>query len=173
MPSNAHVVTGNSTWINPGSSYKFPCPLQNHDHEIVACPEFLTLTPKDRWYKIPRGRICYTCLKPKGPNAVCKARLSTEEKSVPQVLLCAACSPWATAKGWASFSILMCRKLEHGKDRAKPAEIRKFLEKYLGKISIPDNKLSYTANFNYQVFSVSETPIPASTCTPPLTLNSA
>ena len=40
------------------------------------------------------------------------------------------------------------------------------MEKYLGKISITDNKLSYTANFNYQVFSVSETPIPASTCTP-------
>ena len=110
--TNAHIVTGNSTWINPGSSYKFPCPLQNHDHKIAACPEFLTLTPKDRWFKIPRGRICYTCLKPKGPNAVCKARLCTEEKSVPQVLLCAACTPWATAKGWASFSILMCRKLE-------------------------------------------------------------
>ena len=97
---------------------------------------------------------------------MCKARLCTEEKLEPQALLCAACTPWATAKGWAAFSILMCRKSEHGKDRAKPAEIRKFLEKYLGKISIPDNKLSYTANFNYQVFSVSETPIPASTCTP-------
>ena len=60
----------------------------------------------------------------------------------------------------------MCRKLEHGKDRPKPAEVRKFLEKYLGKISIPDNKLNYTANFNYQAFSVSETPILASTCTP-------
>ena len=76
--------------------------------------------------------------------------------------------PWAAAKGWASFSILMCRKLEHGEDRPKPAEVRKFLEKYLGKISIPDNKLNYTANFNYQAFSVSETPIPASTCTPTL-----
>ena len=64
-PTNAHIVTGNSTWINPGSNYKFPCPLQSHDHEIAACSEFLTLTPKDRWYKIPRGHICYTCLKPK------------------------------------------------------------------------------------------------------------
>ena len=165
-PPNVHIVTGNSTWINPGSNYKFPCPLQSHDHKIAACSEFLTLTPKDRWFKIPRGRICYTCLKPKGLNAVCKARMFTEEKSVPQVLLCAACTPWATAKGWAAFSILMCRKSEHGKDQAKPADIRKFLEKYLGKISIPDNKLSYTANFNYQVFSVAEVPIPASTCTP-------
>ena len=164
--TSAHVVTGTSTWIKPGSTYKFPCPLLHHDHEIAACPDFLSLTPKDRWFKIPRGRICYTCLKPKGANDVCKARMCTEVNSIPQALLCAACTPWAAAKGWASFSILMCRKLEHGKDRPKPAEVRKFLEKYLGKISIPDNKLNYTANFNYQVFSEAETPIPASTCTP-------
>ena len=36
----------------------------------------------------------------------------------------------------------------------------------LGKISIPDNKLNQTANFNYQAFSVAETPIPTSTSTP-------
>ena len=61
-------------------------------------------------------------------------------------------------KGWASLSILMCRKQEHGKDRPKPAEVRKFLEKYLGKIdtAIADNKLSYAVNFNYQAFSVSD-----------------
>ena len=164
--TSAHVVAGNSNWIKPGSNYKFPCPLQNHDHEIAACPDFLTLTPKDHWFKIPRGCICYTCLKPKGANGVCKIRQCTEEKSIPQALLCAACTPWAAAKGWASFSILMCRKQEHGKDWAKPADIKKFLEKYLGKISIPESKLSYAANFNYQVFSVSDLPIPASTCTP-------
>ena len=87
-------------------------------------------------------------------NKVCKTRRCTEEKTIPQVLLCAACTPWAAAKGWASFSILMCRKQEHGKDRLKPAEARKFLEKYLGKINtaIADTSLSYTVNFNYQVF---------------------
>ena len=53
--TSAHVVTGNSTWIKPGSNYKFLCPLQNHDQEIASCPDFLTLTPKDRWFKIPRG----------------------------------------------------------------------------------------------------------------------
>ena len=58
--TSAHVITGNSTWIKPGSNYKFPCPLQNHDHKIAACPDLLTLMPKDRWFKIPRGRICYT-----------------------------------------------------------------------------------------------------------------
>ena len=97
------------------------------------------------------------CLRPKGANGACKTRRCTEEKTIPQVLLCAACTPWAAAKGWASFSILMCRKQEHEKDRPKPAEARKFLEKYLGKINtaIADNNLSYAINFNYQVFSVS------------------
>ena len=42
-------------WINQGSNYKFPCPLQSHDHELAECPDFLTLNPKDRWSKIPRG----------------------------------------------------------------------------------------------------------------------
>ena len=99
---------------------------------------------------------------------MCKTRQCTEEKTISQALLCAACTPWAAAKGWASFSILMCRKQEHGKDRPKPVEARKFLEKYLGKINtaIADNNLSYAVNFNYQVFFVSDILIPASTCTP-------
>ena len=156
----------NATWINPGPNYKFPCPLRTHDHKIAECSEFLTHRSKDRWLKIPRGRICYTCLKPKGATGVFKARQCTEEEPVPQALLCTACTPWAAAKGWAAFSILMCRKLEHGKDRPKPAEIKRSLERYLGRITIPDNKLRYTANFNHQAFSVSETPIPASICTP-------
>ena len=116
VSTGVHIAAGHSDWIKPGSHYKLPCPLQNHDHEIAACSEFLTFTPKDCWVKIPRGRICYTCLKPKGANSSCKTKWCTEEKTIPQVLLCAACTPWAAAKGWAFFSILMCRKQEHGKD---------------------------------------------------------
>ena len=70
--SGVQTAAGHSDWIKSGSTYKFPCPLQNHDHEIAACTEFLTLTPKDCWIKIPKGRICYTCLKPKGLKGVCK-----------------------------------------------------------------------------------------------------
>ena len=103
-------------WLKQGSSYKFPCPLQFHDHEIAECPDFLTLNPKDPWFKIPRGRICFTCLKPKGANGVCKFRQCTEVKSVPQALVCTACAPWTAAKGWVALNILMCRKSEHGRD---------------------------------------------------------
>ena len=44
---SAHAIAGHSNWIKPEFQYKFPCLLQNHDHEIAACSEFLTLTPKD------------------------------------------------------------------------------------------------------------------------------
>ena len=62
----------------------------------------------------------------------------------------------------------MCRKPEHGQNQPKPAEARKFFEKYLGKINtaIADNNLSFACNFNYQIFSVSDSPIPLSTSTP-------
>ena len=30
--TGAHTAAGHSEWIKPGSGYKFPCPLQNHDH---------------------------------------------------------------------------------------------------------------------------------------------
>ena len=108
--TGVHAAAGHSDWIKPGPNHKFPCPLQNYDHEKAACTDFLTLTPNNRWIKIPKGQICYTCLKPKGIKGVCKTRQFFYEKTIPQVLLCAACSPWAAAKGWASFSIIMCRK---------------------------------------------------------------
>ena len=99
---------------------------------------------------------------------MCKTRRCSDKKTIPQVLLFAACTPWAAAKGWASFSILMCRKSEHGQDRPKPAEARTFLEKYLGKINtaITNANLSFAENFNYQVFSVCDLPTPPSTSTP-------
>ena len=121
--TGAHTAARHSEWIKPGSGHKFPCPLQNHDHEIASCTEFFRLTPKDCWFNIPKGHICYTCLKPKGP----KNRRCSEEKGIPQVLLCAACTPWAAAKGWAQFSILMCRIPEYVQDRPKPADTRKIL----------------------------------------------
>ena len=126
----------------------------NHDHEIAPCTEFLVLTPKDWWFKIPTGRICYTCLKPKRLKRVCKNRRCSEEKRVPQVLLCAACTPWEAAKGWVPFSILMCRKPEHGQDRPKPADTRKFFNKYLVKLNISIIDTSFAVNFNYQVYSL-------------------
>ena len=45
--TGVHAAAGHSDWIKPRSTHKFPCPLQNHDQEIAACPDFLTLAPKN------------------------------------------------------------------------------------------------------------------------------
>ena len=148
------------------SRYKFPCLLQTHNHELLDCPEFLTLSPKDRWFKTLRGRICYTCLRPRAPQGVCHGRPCSPDKLVPLALICDACAPWAAAKGWCAFNILFCRKMEHGLDRPTTAVVRLALEYYLGKIGIPNDKIRFTANFNHHTFSGSEIIIPASICTP-------
>ena len=40
----------------------------------TPCTEMFTLTPKDSWIKTPRGQICYTYLKPKGPKGYARTR---------------------------------------------------------------------------------------------------
>ena len=57
LTTGVHTAAGHSDWIKPGSNYKFLCPLQNHNHKIAACTEFLTLTPKDRWIKISKDKF--------------------------------------------------------------------------------------------------------------------
>ena len=73
-------------------------------------------------------------------------------------ILCAECTPWAAAKGWASFSILMCQKPEHGKTRPCPGDARKMFEKYLGKLNtaIIDTSIILAVNFNYQIYSLAQ-----------------
>ena len=74
--------TPRNTW-NPLSGVKFPCPIENHKHEVSKCPDFFNLSPMDRWEKIENGRMCYTCLKPK---FVCKFRKCENIASVPEIL---------------------------------------------------------------------------------------
>ena len=112
--TGVHNAAYHSDWVKPG--YKFPCTLIKPDLEVSLFAEFFALTPKDRWFKIPKGWICYTCLKPKAFKEVCKTWRCSEEKGVPQALLCTACTPWTAAKGWAPFSIIMCLKAEHRQD---------------------------------------------------------
>ena len=97
---------------------------------------------------------------------MCKARQCTREESVPLVLRCAACVPWTAVKGWAALNILFCRKPEHGAGCPVFTKIRLALERYLGKISIPNDKLRVAANFNYHTFSGSEITVPPSIHTP-------
>ena len=117
-------------------------------NQSSACPDFHALSPKGRWFKTPRGRICFTCLRPKGPHGVCKVKKCTAEELVPLALICDACTPWAAAKGCAAFNILFCRKVAHGVGHRPIAVVRVALEQYLGEIVIPNDMLRLSANFN-------------------------
>ena len=79
--ATAHAVAGppQKPW-NPPAGLKFLSPLGNHKHEVSTCPEFFNFSPLDRWEKIEKGRMCYSCLKPK---TVCKGRKCNHVSSVP------------------------------------------------------------------------------------------
>ncbi len=59
--SSAFATKFSSTkWYR--ADLKFPCPLSNHQHEMSMCAEFFSLSPGDRWNKMEKGRICYSCI---------------------------------------------------------------------------------------------------------------
>ena len=109
----------------------FPCPLSSHNHEMNTCRDFFSINPEERWKHIRKGRICYTCLRPK---TVCKEKTCMFTSTLPEVLLCQGCGEYAKTQGWAPFNILMCRKPQHAETRAPVSEIRTQLEKYVGKL---------------------------------------
>ena len=47
---------------DPPSELKFPCSVAGHNYEIRKCKEFFNMSPKDRWEKLEKGRICFSCL---------------------------------------------------------------------------------------------------------------
>ena len=85
--------------------------MANHKHEVRTCAEFFALSPLDHWENRDKGRMCFSCLKPK---TICKSRKCTNYTNVPEVLKCAVCDSWALSKGLALFSIFFCKQKEHG-----------------------------------------------------------
>ena len=81
---------------------KFPCPFPNHKHEVSTFAEFFSFSPLDCWEKIEKGRMCYSCLK---PRSVCKTRKCNNVAGVPEILKCAICASWAVSKELALFSV--------------------------------------------------------------------
>ena len=107
------------------------------------------MSPENRWEKLEKGRMCYSCLKPKN---ICKGRKCTYVSSVPEVLKCAICTSWAQSKGLAPFSIFFCKQKQHGDSRAQLIDLRKELEKYIGKLgsTVVDSKIQYSVNFMFR-----------------------
>ena len=141
----------NTKWYQ--ANLKFPCPVTNHAHEMSTCAEFFSLNPVERWSKMDKGKICYACLCPKD---ICVTRRCSFESRVPETLKCQGCVSWAQSKGLAPLSILFCRRKEHANLRASFQDMKKDLEKYIGKLgtTVVDSSIKFAANYTYQVFSL-------------------
>ena len=139
------VPTPRSTW-NPPAGLKFPCPVGNHKHEVSTCPDFFNFSPMDRWEKIEKRRMCYSCLKPKN---ICKSRKCENIKSIPEILKCAVCATWAEPRGLAPFSIFFCKNKLHSSSMTPLPDLKAELEKYLRKLgtTVVDSKIRFSVNF--------------------------
>ena len=138
-------------WAEPGLF--FPCPLRDHKHEIAQCKTFLTMSPDERWEKIDKGKICYTCCKPK---FICKGRKCNFIGSIPEVLVCQGCKGFAQYKQWSPFHVFLCRKPKHAETRAPINEIHLQCENYFGTLSkdVDQSNFKSAVNFMFQVYSV-------------------
>ena len=142
-------------WYKPGAI--FPCPLSGHSHEMYECREFFSLNPYTRWDLSGKGKICFTCLRPKN---ICVERKCMFQSSVPEVLSCQGCHELARERGWSPFNILFCKKRPHADTRAPYNEIKGAFDKYMGKLSntIDDQCIKYSVNFTQQIFATSSCP---------------
>ena len=151
--SNSAFATSyhNTQWYP--ANLKFPCPLGNHKHEMSTCSEFFLFNPAERWSKMDKGKICYSCLSPKN---ICTTHHCSFEAKILETLKCQGCAPWAPSKNLAPFCILLCRNKEHAKLQASFQDMKKDLEKYLGKLGTTavDSLIKFAANYTYQVFSL-------------------
>ena len=50
----------NKKWYS--NHLKFPCPIGNYQHELNTCAEFFSMSPVERWNKMDKGKLCYSCL---------------------------------------------------------------------------------------------------------------
>ena len=141
----------NTKWYP--ANLKFPCPLSGHKHELSTCQEFFSFNPIERWEKMDKGKLCYACLSPKD---VCTDRKCGFESKVPETLKCQGCAPWARSRKLAPFSILFCRIKDHAKLRASFLDMKRELEKYIGKLgtTVVDSSIKFAANYMCQVFSL-------------------
>ena len=77
-----------------------------HKHEVRKSKNFFYMSPRDRREKLEKGRMCFSCLEPRG---VCKLRSCVNHFNVPKALKCAQCALWAESKSLAPLSNFFVR----------------------------------------------------------------
>ena len=118
-------------------------------HKMAECKDWLAMKPAVRWDSTKNRWVCYTCLKHK---YVCKGCQCMSQNSVPAVLICKGCVKLAKQRGWYLFNNFLCKKPKHAEIRADYPELKKVLDKYLGKLSpnISESTLCVLSNFMFK-----------------------
>ena len=113
------------------------------------------MSPKDRWEKLGKGRMCFSCLNPRG---ACNLRSCVNHINVPTILKCSQCASWSEPNNLAPFSIFFCKRKEHGEFRASPNEIKEALDDYIGKLDsgIVEANILMEVNFMFKAYSTKE-----------------
>lgn len=139
--------TGDGKSHTPRNTFKFPCPLQYHSHELGMCESFFTTKPETR-YKAAFKRICYQCL---GPSKKCQPKCSAK---IPKILVCEECKDWAEKNNRVPNNILLCTRNGHSKPSEKT--ILDALKKYLTGFKSADvqGKLTLAAHFHLSANAV-------------------
>ena len=125
QPSSSRAKKDSSQLQNKTANkpiFKFPCPIEDHKHEVGSCSEYFKLTATERYDTI-RGRQCFTCL---GPRYRCKTFCGNSKK-IPSELLCQECSA-GTQKGKKVLNILLCKDDTHTKP--SPKDVSDSLKKW-------------------------------------------
>ncbi len=140
----------------PLSSFKFPCIIEKHNHELQDCRDFFFSTPKTRYEERRSFKFkhCLLCLQ---SSENCKSRRCNNNKSVPKSLICPECqeeSKTNKKKSWVS--VFFCTNDKHSKP-SNP-DILKALESYLpsfksGNLNAP---ISLVSHFQVLATSISE-----------------
>ena len=124
-------------WFNP--KWRFPCPINDHDHELAHCTDFFSLTPAER-KRLTGRKMCWTCL---GPREKCMKRLKTGEIKYCCVnmqrvrpLVCIECTAYVKASPSLKcpFNIVMCGIPEHTKPSI--SEMSTLLKSYLPEMDM-------------------------------------
>ena len=124
MYSIVSRLKSSGRWWN--RSFRFPCPIMGHEHELTSCEEFFQLTPKDRQEK-SRGRICKTYFKPGGDCLIKDAKCGT---AVPMNMLCTSCNAFTKGKRFSPHNSLFCNSKHPAHNKPTRGELTKILEKY-------------------------------------------
>ena len=123
-------------WQN--ENLKFPCPMENHNHELGTCESFLSIEGSAR-LKHSKRKLCFTCL---GPWSRCFPKCTNSAK-VPKELLCRECLDNSKSSLKDPFSVLLCYFTDHTKPM--PKDISHHMKKWFAGFD-PNSKLTLSVN---------------------------